>query len=274
MSSTRRLGLNSQTTPAASLEEFAGAAASAGFRAVECAAEILDGPVEHVAETFRRHGLEVLGVCPSVELLDWHWRWDAAIERRLDEELRRARALEADYFVLPFMRPRGDAESVRRGLAGAAPLARAAGMRLAVEPIGHFEVLNRAQDLVPVLRDQDPEVVALLLDAFHFFRAGQELDALHAYSGLPVAAIQLSNVNARAQHEALGYRDRVFPLDGRWPVREFTSLASSLFPGAPLVVEIIGDVARATPTGEAAERAHRQLAELTRTLDPLERSRG
>lgn len=254
-----RYALNSQTTPGASLSEFAAAAAQAGFHAVECSATVISGDVDDALAVLGEHDLRLLGVSPSVELLDWHHGWTTSLHRLLEQELVRAAALGADYFVLPFMRPHGDRASVERGLKHAVPLARAAGVRLAVEPIGHFDILRRAEALAPVLRGQDPAVVSLLLDSFHFFRAGHVVDDLALYAGLTVAGIQLSNVNDRADHEAVGYRDRTFPLDGRWPVRDFAEAAAQQFPTAPLIVEVIGDVSAATPTEEAAARAYAQL---------------
>lgn len=255
--------LNSLTTPDATLAEFADAAASAGFRHVECSAGVLDRPASQTREVLEYAGLDVIAVSPSDAVLDWHWRWDAQLESVFTEELDRARALGADYYVLPFMRDSGDADSVRSGLKRGVPLARDRGMTLAVEPIGHFDVVRRAEQLAPLLREQDREVVSLLLDSFHFFRAGHDLDDLELYAGLRVAGIQLSNLNHRPRDEALGYRDRTFPLDGPWPVRSFARRASTLFPDAPLIVEVIGDVARATPTRTAAQMAYTQLVDIT-----------
>lgn len=244
--------------------EFAAAAASAGFDAVECSAALLPTRAEDALAIFRGLGIDVVGVCPSDELLDWHHFWDASTQVRLAHELDRAASLGAAYFVLPFMRPNGDRRSVEYGLEQAVPLARARGLKLAVEPIGHFDVLRRAEELAPVLRTQDASVVSLLLDSFHFFRAGHGVDDLELYDDLPVAGIQLSNINHRADHDAVGYRDRAFPLDGRWPVLDFATAAMKRFPSAPLIAEVIGDVASATPTDLGAARAH---AHLTRIVE-------
>lgn len=254
-----RFALNSQTTPNASLQQFAAAAAGAGFAWVECSAAVLSDDTADTLAVLAEHHLTVIGVSPSEGLLDWHHAWNPELHERMERELRRAADLGSDYFVLPFMRPLGDRASVERALGQAVPLARDLGMRLAVEPIGHYDVLRRAEALAPLLRQQDGSVVSLLLDSFHFFRAGHVVDDLTLYAGIPVAGIQLSNINDRTDNEAFGYRDRTFPLDGRWPVREFAIAASRLFPSAPLIVEVIGQVAAATSTDEAAARAHAHL---------------
>lgn len=253
------IGVNSQTTPRAAVDEFLTAASAAGLPLVELAADIIDRPVDELRDLIAASGTTVLGVCPSAEVLDWHWRWDATTARALETELVRARELGASYFVMPFMRPNGTAESVRFGLERAVPLARSLGIALAVEPIGHFDVLRTARDLAPVLEDRDPDTVGLLLDSFHFFRAGQTLDDLAAYDDVPILALQISNVNDVPLEHALGYRDRRFPLDGHLPVAELCARVRAERPHVPLIVEVIGDVAQHTPTLEGMDRARIQL---------------
>lgn len=253
------IGINSQTTPRATIDEFLIAAGTAGLSIVELAADIIDRPVDELQEVIAASGATVLGVCPSVDLLDWHWRWDESTSEVLEAELGRAAELGAAYFVMPFMRPQGTEESIRFGLDRAVPLARSMGVTLAVEPIGHFDVLRTARQLAPVLASQDPDAVGLLLDSFHFFRAGQELDDLAAYDDVPILALQISNVNDVALPDALGFRDRRFPLDGRMPVAELCARVLAERPEVPLIVEVIGEVAQHTPTLEAVDRARTQL---------------
>lgn len=255
------------------MEQFVATASDAGFESIECAADVIAGRSQQdVAALLDRYRLDLVGVCPSAELLDWHWQWDAGTERRFVEEITRAADLGATYFVLPFMRPRGDRVTVAHGLSRAVPIARAAGVGVAVEPIGHFDVLRRAEQLAPLLREQDPDVVSLLLDSFHFFRAGHTVEDLDHYAGLRVAGIQLSNVNDVADRDAVGYRDRMFPLDGRWPVAAFTRHAIRMFPDAPLIVEVIGETAHSTPAADGARRGYRQLVEIVGSLDTKEHS--
>ena len=264
------IGVNSQTTPSATLDEFLAAAAAAGLPLVELAADIIDSPLDEVRELVHASGATVLGVCPSAEVLDWHWKWDADTPRALEAELVRARELGAAYFVMPFMRPNGTEESVRFGLDQAVPIARSLGIGLAVEPIGHFEVLRTARELAPVLETYDPDAVGLLLDSFHFFRAGQTLEDLAAYDDVPILALQISNVNDVPLEQTLGYRDRRFPLDGRMPVTELCSRVLAERPNVPLIVEVIGDVAQSTPTLEGLDCARLQLDTiLTASLSTL-----
>lgn len=267
------LALNSQTTPRADFAEFAVAAADYGFDGVECSAGILPEDPSRATDILARHELALVGVCPSEAVVDWHWAWDDLVETEFRAELVRARQIGAGYFVMPFMRGRGDAATVRRGLGRAVPIARDVGMVLAVEPIGHFDVVRRAEELAPLLREHDPEIVGVLLDSFHFFRAGHDLEALNLYADLHVAGIQLSNINGVPVAESFGYRDRTFPLDGPWDVRGFARRAHALFPDAPLIVEVIGDLAQSTPTNVGAERASAQLADIVRTT-VLEAPRG
>jgi sugar phosphate isomerase/epimerase len=264
-----RIGINSQTIPTATIDEFLTGAGAAGLPLVELAADVITRPVDEIAELARASGTTVLGVCPSAELLDWHWRWDDAIANQLESELARAAELGAEYFVMPFMRPHGTQESVRFGLDRAVPRARAFDMALAVEPIGHFDVLRTARELAPVLDAQDADVVGLLLDSFHFFRAGQHVEDVGAYDDVPILALQLSNLNDVPLGEALGYRDRRFPLDGRMPVTELCARVLADRPRVPLIVEVIGDVAQRTRTPDGLHRARTQLDEIQNALTTL-----
>lgn len=261
-----RKGINSQTTPHASIEEFLAAVGVEGIRFVELAADIITRPVGEILELLAASGTSVLGVCPSTELVDWHWRWEDTTTRLLEVELTRAAELGADYFVMPFMRPQGTAESIRAGLELAVPVARELNIALAVEPIGHFDVLRTGRELAPVLETQDPAVVGLLLDSFHFFRAGQSVDEVSAYDGVPILALQLSNINDSPLDEALGYRDRRFPLDGRMPVLALCERVLTDRPGLPLVVEVIGDVAAHTATADGVRCAREQLDDIHNAL--------
>jgi sugar phosphate isomerase/epimerase len=257
-----RWGINSQTTPSADVEEFLRSAGENGLTLVELAAEIIDRPASEIRAMSEAASTSILGVCPSREVFDWHLGWSDELARRLESELRRAAELGARYFVMPFMREGGTAESVRAALELAVPRARAVGLGLAVEPIGHVDVLRTARELAPVLETQDPETVGLLLDSFHFFRAGQHVDDLAAYDGIPIWGLQISNINDVPLEQALGYRDRRFPLDGRMPVTELCARVLADRPEVPLIVEVIGDVARATPTPEGMRRARRQLDDI------------
>lgn len=73
------------------------------------------------------------------------------------------------------------------------PLVKDAGIRLALESIGHHDVLRRAEQLTPEFAGLDEDVIGILLDSFHFFSAGQVLDDLDHPAGVDVLAVPISS---------------------------------------------------------------------------------
>jgi 4-hydroxyphenylpyruvate dioxygenase len=267
-----RLGLNSQTIPAADAVAVVQYAAAAGFATVEFAGELVwDRPIEPIMEILRSTGISVLGLCPTSVLHGWHAVWDAAVETRFAAELDLAAALGAEYFVMPIMRPDGDPGTVAAALRAAAPLAAARGLRLAVESIGHVPLLSDGRELIMVLDRVGAVEVGVLLDVFHFFRAGHTIDDLALFDGLDLLAVQLSNANQRPTGELLGYRDRTFPLDGRFPVAELIKAVRATRPEVDLVVEVIGEVARSHPPAEGVRLARLHLDRVLESGTGIER---
>lgn len=257
------IALNSQTTPALGGPAFIELAASSGFGVVELAGAIIEHELSAVRESVDRTGVEVLGVSPTPELLDWHIDFSDPTAARLDEELGWAAALGASYFVLPFMRETSDLAAISSGLGRAVRIAESHGIRLAVEPIGHFDVLRRAHQIAELLSRFDSRRVGLLLDSFHFFRARNDLRDLSALADIEILAVQVSNANDLPLDELLGYRDRTFPLDGPFPVAELCAAVLAERPATPLIVEVIGDLVANMDAPASAARAKEQLDRLT-----------
>lgn len=257
-----RVAVNSCTAPHADLPSFLASAKLAGFEAVELSGNLISRAGDDALAVTRDFGLDVVGLSPTTTLFDWHWSWDATTERVLATELTRAQALGVSYFVLPFMRDRGDENTVSRHLEFAEHIAADTGVKLAVEAIGHHTVLRRTRDLVKVVAERDPSIVGVLLDSFHFFRAGNTLDDLKYYRDVSVLALQLSNANTVPVEELLGYRDRTFPLDGPFAVEAMTGWWINEYPGLPLIVEVIGDLVKSIPTEESLTRASDHMRRL------------
>ena len=261
------LGINNQTVPTATALEVIRGAAQYGLGSVELTTEALGEDTDRLTAALRAHRVRLLGVSPSAALHGWHAQWDDELEAAMRTEIYRAAEAGAGYFVMPFMRPAGDSDSVTAGLRRAVPIARDAGVQLAVEPIGHHDVLRRTDQLAPVLTALNDGVIGMLLDSFHFFRAGQSLHDLQHLDGVDVLAVQISNANHRPMNQLLGYRDRTFPLDGPFDVTGLCRETERRWPAAPVVVEVIGELAAATPFAEGLRTAAMQLREITQLTE-------
>lgn len=263
-------GLNSQTLRAATLVGRLDAAAQAGFRVVELTGDELDPFLttpEHAAEHLAARGLRLVGVCPAPDLFDWHHAWDAERAAVLRARLGLYVRLGAGYLVLPFMSDDGDADSARRGLAGAAAVAEEVGMGLAVESIGHVPKLRRLEEVRALLEAVGSPRTGVALDAFHFFRAGHDLADLDALDGLTVHVVQVSNAADKPLDELVGYRDRTFPLDGRFDVLGLCREVARQQAGVPVVVEVMGEVPWALDPVTAARSAASHVRRLAGELD-------
>jgi sugar phosphate isomerase/epimerase len=152
------------------------------------------------------------------------------------------------------------------GLRKAAAAARAAGVRLGLEPIHPMQretvsFVNSIADAVALLKDADADDVGIMADTYNLWEeAPADLAAVaHRVTGLHVADVPREP----------GRTDRVLPGEGG---TRSAALASALlgagWSGGFLDVEIFSTRERfwGLPVNEAASRAHAAVAALRRTL--------
>ncbi|MFW6158476.1 MAG: sugar phosphate isomerase/epimerase family protein [Planctomycetota bacterium] len=98
-----------------------------------------------------------------------------------------------------------------------------------------------------------PELGSIVLDAFHFWRGGGDLDGLDRVPGDRIALVHLNDVKDVPREEAKD-SDRTYPGEGIIPLEEILRrLDANGFDG-PLSVEIFGELQKEDPD-EVAVRA-------------------
>ena len=262
-----RLLLDTVTNRQATLDQKFRCAAQAGFRGLELWADDI-GPssadlarVRDLATTF---GLPIDGICPPVAWRRWHHDWDDALEAEIESQLPRYAALGAHFLIAPVTSDDGSLADTAHSLDRLGGLAAAHGLRIGLEPIGHFRKLAKLSDAVELLRAQgDRDTIGLVLDVFHFYRGGNTLADLDRVDPHSILAVHVDDALDLPLDQLLGYRHRVMPGDGIFDVAGLcAAIARRGFVG-PYVVELLNeDYWQADPaevSADAYRTAHREL---------------
>jgi sugar phosphate isomerase/epimerase len=240
-----RLHLSAMTLRYASFPDRVLAAAAAGFTGIGMGAvDYLDArhagfSEDQLAEYVARHGLDVV----ELEFLkDW-WREADVRGVRLEEDL------------LLYLAGLLDVPQINVGLFDDVPhdqvvtgfrrlCARAAdhGVRIALEfmPYSRLPSLAAAR---AVIADAGAENAGLMLDAWHWHRAGGEVDELLALDAAEVFAVQLCDAqpdpHPDLRHE--GRHLRRLPGEGVIDLPGFTGALRTIGVDLPYAVEVLSD---------------------------------
>ena len=217
--------INGATTMPYSLEEDLAAAAAAGFTQVELWAGKLERYLDaHGAGGLRSalagHGLRAAAICPFGLRLFGNWREGLP-------PVERAAALAAEIGCplllvcpdAPGAGERGDglwAQAGERARAYAEVVA-AAGVRLAVEPLGGHPFVPGPAQAMRLLAAAEHPALGLMMDTFHYRKSGvtaAEVDAV------PPALWQILHINdiPAGEASALSDGDRLYPGEGVLPL--------------------------------------------------------
>ncbi len=261
--------LNSQTIVGATFVEVLAVARAAGFLAVEATGTVLDPYLDKPLESgklLRDAGIHLLAVSPAPDLFGWHEGWSRRMDRLLRPRLELYSALGAAVFVLPFMSEGGTERTTLDALDAVASAAAENDMKVAVESIGHIAKYRMAHEVAGLLRKLGRPDVAVVVDAFHFFRAKQDPAEVEVFAEVPISSLQVSNSNGLPVDKLLGHRDRTYPLDGPFPVIELAKRVLNMAPSTPVVVEVIGEEAASRSHLDSAMTAAAQARELLKAV--------
>ncbi len=226
--------------------------------------ERLSGPGDSAAALARRHGLQIAGLCPPSSAAV-RWTQSLAATRA---PLRRTFALAAElgaaYVVLPVLQD-APLASLAAHLGELAALAGEHGVRAGLEPVGHVGTHNRIEHGLAILeRSGAGRHAGLVVDAFHFFRAGQELADLRGLDAAQIVAVHLNDALDLPREQLLGHRHRAYPGHGIWDVAGFCrALLASGFDG-PFVTEILNEAYWRDDPREVCETAYRSSRDTLR----------
>jgi sugar phosphate isomerase/epimerase len=221
-SAVMSLLLDTITVRSAALSDRFSLAATAGYAGLELWGGELEEHPEGVAgirALSDRFNMPVLGFCPHRSLLDWHHRWDKALEAAFESQLARYSQSGADYLVLPVLSEHGTLADTEAHLRRIAIIASQFGITAALEPIGHVRKLSRFADALTIL--QRVPNAGLIVDAFHFFRGGNRLDILTDLDPSRITVVHLDDATDLPIDQLLGFKHRLYPGHGIFDVVGF-----------------------------------------------------
>lgn len=143
-------------------------------------------------------------------------------KRQADEELSLLAELGCPAFAAP---PFGSVEGVALGemaerYAGLAEQARGYGIAPILEFWGRAKTLSRLGEAIEVARLSGLANVPLLLDPFHLYTGGSDLNDLSQLNAEDIGIVHANDYPASPPRETIADADRLFPGDGAAPSAE------------------------------------------------------
>lgn len=218
----------------------------------------------------RETGFQVAGLCPATHAaFNWHDPQSPDVHASIHRTIDICAELSGSYLILPMLAEDADEMQTTDNLARLAEYAGAVGVKIGFEPMGHvasFTGLGEATALIE--RAGGPEHIGLVLDLFHFFRAGQQAADLQSLQPEFVLMVHLNNAIDLPREQLLGQCHREHIDRGIWDAGEFLgSLMRAGYHG-DFSVEILN------PDYWAMDAKKVALTAFQATIAALERARG
>lgn len=172
------------------------------------------GPdVGEIRRLAAERGLQIGGLCPpSHAAVRWQDELDEEALSGLEASFRAGALLGARYVLLPMLGDGGSSAAIAGRLARLGERAVRHGIELGLEPVGHVGRFNRLPDVLEILERAGLGAGAgLIVDAFHFFRAGQNVADLSALTSADITAVHLNDAIDLPREQLLGHRHRTLP---------------------------------------------------------------
>lgn len=217
--------LNCSTIRPAALLDKIRIAGETGYQGIELWHDDLDahlksgGSLDDVRKTLSDHGL---AVPTTIYLKGWfettgetHRQELAECRRRMEQ----AAALGAEFVIAG--PPGGTADHTLGGkhYAELLALGREIGVRPAMEFLGFVEDINTIEDALEIVHLANDPTGTVVLDPFHIFRGGGELDGILKLSAAQVAVCHFNDAPASPPRQEQHDKDRVYPGEGHLDLR-------------------------------------------------------
>ncbi len=266
--------INGATTMPYSLEQDLESAAAAGFPQVELWSRKLDPYLEHhtpadLRQAMASRGLKPAALCPYGIRFFGDWRQGL-------EAVRRGVGLAGEIgcpllLVCPDAPQGADAQADPVGVAAErarayGEVAAAAGVRLAIEPLGGHAFVPGPTQAMAILSAAGHPALGLMLDTFHYYRSGVSTAEVEAVPPGQWTIVHINDVSA-GDRQSLRDRDRLYPGEGVLPLvdtlRHFRRIG---FQGA-VSVEVFRPSYWELPAAEIARRAHAGVTQVLRAAE-------
>jgi len=212
---------------------------------------------DSTVEALQDNKLVFDGIIPGMDILQ---RWSEGLDEELLESIGRTfkicALLGGRYVVLPILAEQGSLASIASNLSEIASLAAENNVQIGLEPIGHAQLFNSVKDALAVLEAADTGGTAgIVLDSFHYFRAGQELSDLRLLAKEQIMTVQLNDALDMPVQALLGTKHRYYPGSGIFNVAGFCEAVLSLGYDGPFTVEIMNSQLWSKPAEEICRKA-------------------
>ncbi|MBI1930812.1 sugar phosphate isomerase/epimerase [Candidatus Poribacteria bacterium] len=224
------LSLNTSTIRPASLMDKIRIASETGYEAIELwnddltAYEQGGGSLADVKRALDDYGLSVPTV---IALHGWLNTVGEAHQKAIDEAKRRmaqAVAVGAPYIVASPPREVADLQLGGQNYRELLELGREFGIKPAMEFLGFVAGVNKVKHAWEVITVADHPDSTIVLDPFHIFRGGGEIDDMRGIPGDKIAVFHFNDAPASPSREQQTDADRVYPGDGILDLRKMLSI--------------------------------------------------
>jgi sugar phosphate isomerase/epimerase len=207
-------------------------AAEAGFDGIELWVKDLESYLERGGTTRELRALLAgsgVAAVNAIAFFAWADADDAARARGLAQAKREMRLLAEIGCPAVAAPPFGDVETVSlEAMAGhfaqLVELARGLGVEPYLEFWGRAKKLSRLSEALFVALESGVPDVKLLLDPFHMYVGGSDLQNLAYLNSANIGIVHVNDYPATPTRDQIADRDRVFPGEGVAPTRELARL--------------------------------------------------
>ena len=231
--STFKLCLNASTIMTTDIMTQIDVAQTTGFVAIELWFDHIDdfvnsgkGSVDDIRQALDDNGL---AVPTCIYLGDWFDTEGEAYSKAMDEVKRRLAIAATIGTPHVIAGPPGGIACYTTGAnryRELLELGDSFGVKPAMEFLGFVEQLNTIEDAMEVMEKSGRNDATTVLDPFHIFRGGGDLESISKLSASQIAVSHFNDVPAEPAREIQYDKDRVWPGDGCFDLSRYLQLIS------------------------------------------------
>lgn len=256
-----------------SLREKVAAIANAGFKHIEIFENDLisfDGSVKDAASLVHDHGLQVVTLQPFRDFEGLPQKDRGLAFDRAKLKFEQMHELGTDLLmVCSSTHPNAEGGIARLAddFHELGEVASTCGMRVAFEALAWGKHINDYRDSWEVVRQANHCSVGLVLDTFHIFSRGTDLNAIANIPGDQIFLVQVADApRLSMDHLSWSRHYRCFPGQGELNISSFMDALASTGYSGPLSHEIFNDIFRRSDPAQTALDGHRSLQYLLSML--------
>ena len=225
-----QLGLNTSTIRPADLMDKIRIAGETGYTAIELWNNDLSdyeeqgGSLADIKKALDDHGLTVPTV---IALHGWLNATGAELQKAMEDVKKRmaqAAAVGATYIISSPPREVADLQLGGENYRKLLELGREFGVKPAMEFLGFVDGVNQVKHAWEVIEVADHPDSTIVLDPFHIYRGGGEIENMESIPGDKIAVFHFNDAPAEPARAEQSDADRVYPGDGILDLKRMISI--------------------------------------------------